>query len=90
MSLVDDESFLGYCEIHSRTERALFNGGQIRRLLELADLPVPRDIRDSSWLTMRSCVADPLIYTARERLRAVKTTARDELLSAGFVEGAPE
>jgi hypothetical protein len=69
----DDESFLGYCEIHSRTERALFSGAQIRRLLELADHKMhidPLDLHDGMWLTMRSYLADPLIDRARERLRA--------------------
>jgi hypothetical protein len=33
---VDDHEFIGYCEIHSTTERALFNSSQIARLLRLA------------------------------------------------------
>jgi hypothetical protein len=32
----DDEAFVRYCEIHSRTERALFSGKHINRLFKLA------------------------------------------------------
>ena len=90
MSLADDEIFLGYCEIHAATERAAFSGWQIRRLLELADHKThidPLDLHDDQWFTMRSCLADPLIKRARERLCAARADARDKLLSAGFVEG---
>lgn len=31
-----DTEFIGYCEIHSQTERALFNGPQVARLMRLA------------------------------------------------------
>lgn len=31
-----DEEFIGYCAIHSDTERALFNGPQVARMIRLA------------------------------------------------------
>lgn len=33
-----DEEFLGYVEIHSRTERALFSGAHVLRFLKLAQV----------------------------------------------------
>ena len=37
----DDEAFVRYCEIHSRTERALFSGKHINRLFNLAGRTEP-------------------------------------------------
>ena len=34
-----DEQLIGYCEIHCETERALFKGRDINRMLELAGHP---------------------------------------------------
>jgi len=31
-----DEQLIGYCEIHCETQRALFNGKQVKRMLALA------------------------------------------------------
>lgn len=31
-----DEELLGYCEIHCKTERAMFNSDQINRIAKLA------------------------------------------------------
>lgn len=31
-----DEEFIGYCEIHSQTQLALFNGPQVARMIRLA------------------------------------------------------
>lgn len=33
---MNDEEFIQYCRTHSETERALFNGHQIKRLARLA------------------------------------------------------
>lgn len=37
--MMSDEEFLAYCESHSETERALFCGSQVARLLRLAGDP---------------------------------------------------
>lgn len=33
---MNDKEFISYCEIHSQTERALFNGPQVARLIRLS------------------------------------------------------
>lgn len=86
-----DEEFIDYCDIHSRTERALFSGKQIHRLLTLTGKALgPVESVVDGWFSMHFDVAEPLIKEARERLRKAKVQARDELLAAGFVEGLPE
>ncbi len=37
MALEDDDTFITYCEMHSRTERALFSKAHLVRLARLAD-----------------------------------------------------
>lgn len=44
------EDFLGYCELHSRTERALFSGQHINCLYELAGIVPPYQIVDAGQL----------------------------------------
>lgn len=45
-----DEDFIGYCELHCQTQRALFSGDQINRMARLArlDIHYPRE----QWLSM--------------------------------------
>lgn len=73
-----DEEFLDYFEIHCRTERALFNGHQIRRLVRLggAEGDDVEDMRDDEWATVREDVAQPRIDRARARLAADTEEAR--------------
>lgn len=42
---MDDNELIGYCDIHSETERALFHGKHVNRMLELAgrDERVPEE-----------------------------------------------
>lgn len=63
MSEWTDEEFLGYFELHSRTERALFHRGHVERLLKMAGRPVPE--RLGEWMAVHDEVADPLIAQAR-------------------------
>ncbi len=82
-----DEEFLGYCEIHCRTERALFSGSQVDRLNELAGRP-PSYVFSHQWVAMRADYAQPCIDDARRRLREAEEKTRDEnVLARGFVEG---
>lgn len=67
----DDERFIGYCELHSRTERALFHRQHVERLFALAGEPANLT-PNLQWFTMREDVADPLAKLARERLKEAK------------------
>jgi hypothetical protein len=40
-----DQEFIGYCELHSSTERRLFSAEHIGRLAKLAGKEVPADLR---------------------------------------------
>ena len=90
--MMTDEQFLGYCEIHCRTERALFAGAQVNRLNELADFePDPilhTKLYNSGWYTMRASYAQPRIDAARRRMHEAEVRKRNEsVLARGFVEG---
>lgn len=68
MADLTDAELPGYCEIHCRTERALFHSRHLNRMLELAGHPpgyhktVPE-----GWHTVRETTMDPLVKLARER-----------------------
>jgi hypothetical protein len=36
---MSDEELIGYCQLHCETERALFSGAQINRMILLAGCP---------------------------------------------------
>lgn len=63
-----DEEFLGYVEIHSCTDRALFHRDHVLRLYKLAHVETP-DLGHGSWFALFQDVADPLTKKARGRLR---------------------
>lgn len=58
-----DDSFLGYVELHSRTERALFHRVHVARLFKLAGKPEPAGLPE--WMSVREDVAIPLVRSAR-------------------------
>jgi hypothetical protein len=63
-----DTEFLGYCDIHCETPRALFSYEHCVRLYRLAG----HDVADPTTQGFHAMYADeakPLIKTARERLR---------------------
>lgn len=62
-----DEFFLGYCEEHSKTERALFSAEHCNRLLVLAGEAPNPDLK--GFYALRNLAAQPLIDRARERLK---------------------
>jgi hypothetical protein len=39
-----DQAFIGYCELHSMTDRSLFSAEHIGRLAKLAEKEVPADL----------------------------------------------
>lgn len=66
----DDLRLIGYCEIHCRTERALFIGRDINRMLALAGHPAgfARRVPPEAWFSVHDDMAD-LCRLARERMR---------------------
>lgn len=81
-----DESFLNYCEIHCRTERALFCGTDARRIYALAGYDVV--FSDEDFYSIYEVEMTPLIERARERLRNPPPPKPDEW--EGFPLGEPE
>lgn len=67
---MDDMEFLGYCEIHCTTPRALFSRAQIDRLLNLAGdrRPIAWDGTYPQWIPLREDVVHPMVESARELL----------------------
>lgn len=67
--LEDNNHFIGYCEIHCRTERALFSGKHVNRMLELAGHPENFVLSVSNgWYTMHGDMEE-LCALARARLK---------------------
>ena len=78
---MNDEDLLGYFEIHSRTERALFHRSMVERLWALAGEPL-EGMYGRQFVEVHSDLADPLVRRARERMAV--DTARFTLI-AGFI-----
>lgn len=62
----DDEAFVRYCEIHSRTDRALFSGKHINRLFKLAGRNEPCEPRQ--FLSMDRWLVEDL----KKEIQALK------------------
>lgn len=56
-----DAELPGYARIHCRTDRALFHAKHLRRLLELAKLPVPEFLLEDGWYAVFSDTVDPIL-----------------------------
>lgn len=63
-----DKDLIGYCELHCRTERALFSGTQINRMLMLAGQPANYVARvdPKYFFVMREDAMMPLVELARK------------------------
>jgi Multiubiquitin len=59
-----DEELIGYCDLHSRTDRALFHRDHVRRMFELAGEPVPEI---PEWVSVPAWDMEPLVKAARAR-----------------------
>lgn len=72
-SPMTDEHLIGYCEIHCKTERALFKGMHVNRMLELAGNPpnFVRFVRHDDWYTMHEEMQE-LCDLARARMELHK------------------
>ena len=71
---MNDDELIGYCDLHSTTPRALFNGEQINRMIELAGNPDGYEkVNPDSWLSAHESMQE-LCKRARQRqkIRIVK------------------
>jgi hypothetical protein len=62
-----DEQLLGYCEIHCKTERALFHSDHINRVVDLAGLGAQNHVREG-WFSAHEEMQELV-----DMARAVKT-----------------
>lgn len=65
---MSDQEFLSYFSLHATTERALFSGQHINRLLALAGSTDRAVSEDGGLWVVYSETADPLIEAAYKRL----------------------
>jgi hypothetical protein len=74
MAEFTDMDLIGYCELHCQTERALFSGKHINRMLALAGHPEPyvREVPEERFFSVHSEMEN-LCKLARERLAAPTT-----------------
>lgn len=79
MSLTTDAELIGYCEIHCETERALFAGAHINRMIELAGFPpgFPAAVSPDGFLSAHEEMAE-LCKLARERLASPTLNTKDK------------
>lgn len=70
---MNDEDLIGYCEIHCTTERALFSGVQVNRMIELAGFPSTfvSGVKSSGWFSIYQEMQE-LCDLARARLQPTK------------------
>lgn len=75
-SPMTDEHFIGYCEIHCTTERALFSGAQINRMLKLAGNPPDyvRWLPAGNWYSVHEHMQE-LCDIAKARLNPTQSTS---------------
>lgn len=65
-----DEQLIGYCDLHCESERALFSGEQINRMLALAGFPkgFAKAVPAQSWISVHDDMKT-LCEMARMRMR---------------------
>jgi hypothetical protein len=63
---LDHEELIDYCDLHSRTDRALFHRCHVKRMFELAGKPAPEI---PEWVSVPVWDMAPLVEAARERCR---------------------
>lgn len=70
-----DDDLPAYAYHHSRTERALFHAAHVRRLLELAGLPIPPRFKTSNGFhAVHEDEMDPILEAIKKRARRPKLT----------------
>lgn len=71
---MDDKELIDYCEIHCKTDRALFHSGHVNKMLELAKHPdyIKRVPVYQEWLSLHEEDMMPLVELARKNLNKPK------------------
>jgi len=65
---MNDEELIGYCELHCKTERALFNDDQVNRMIVLAGYPPDYVMFVSSgWYSLHADMARLVTLAKRRR-----------------------
>jgi hypothetical protein len=79
MAEMTDTQLIGYCEIHCETERALFSGHHINRMIDLAGFPedFPAAVGPDTFLSAHEEMAE-LCKLARERAKSSPATTEKE------------
>lgn len=72
---LSDDQFIGYCELHCQTPRALFSGRHVNRMLKLAGNPphFSKQVADDEFLSLHESMAE-LCTLARARIAANSCT----------------
>lgn len=73
--MLTDEQLINYCELHCRSERALFHADHINRMLELAGHPEGYPLRVTRWLSAHDGMQE-LVGLARARRFAMSADAQ--------------
>jgi hypothetical protein len=71
-----DSELLNYCDLHCETERALFSGEHVNRMIALAGYPdnFVHSINPQEWVSLHDDMKD-LCSMARDRLEWEKKNA---------------
>ena len=72
-SFATDADLVGYCDLHCRTEVALFHRSQVARICALAGVEL--DAHWPVWASVRAETMLPLVAKARDRLRSLNDAA---------------
>lgn len=74
---MDDESLIGYCELHCQSERALFKGVDINRMLALAGHPAgfAQSVPADQFMSVHEPMEE-LCRLARTRLKVARSQAQ--------------
>ena len=70
---MNDHVFIDYCDVHCRTERALFHRIDVVRIYQLAGQPLSGAYLPE-WIAVRPGIMAPLVEAARRKLAATRST----------------
>lgn len=76
--MMDDEHLIGYCEIHCKTERALFSDTHINRMIALAGYPQGFPKIVTGWYSMHEEMQE-LCDLAKDRQKQSAPEGGDKL-----------
>ena len=77
MDEMTDAALISYCDLHCETQRALFIGNDINRMLALAGHPdgFARRVPDDEWISVHEPMKE-LCALARKRMTANATVSQ--------------